>query len=201
MLAPVLRQEDFEKALRFLIESRKTASYTTPSNHSSAFEGVVQMSEEQSVSRVAEARRGKDHEAGRKATSKIKSFKPKPSDSFTRADQHATVVGLNVGSNRNNPERVVSNREKVGNIVVEAHGVTNPDFTPDQTERSHSDVDSGSKAGGHKSREVKESVAAERHVQGEPGFVEAGRRSAAVQSRRRETEKVFDSHRKKYSSV
>jgi hypothetical protein len=159
------------------------------------------MSEEQSVSRVAEARREKDHEASRKATSKVKSFKPKPSDSFTRADQHATVTGPNLGSNRNNPDRVVSNREKVGNIVVEAHGVPNPDTTPEQFERRHEDVDSGSKSGGHKPREVKDSSVAERHVQGEPGFVEAGRRSAAVQSRRRETEKVFDSHRKKYSSV
>ena len=157
------------------------------------------MSEEQSVSRVAEARREKDHGADRKVTSKVKSLKSKPSDSFTRADQHATVEGPNFGSNRNNPDRVVSNREKVGNIVVEAHGVPNPETTPEQFERRHEDVDSDSKLGGRKPREVKESAAAERHVQGEPGFVEAGRRSAAVQSRRRETEKVFADRRKKSS--
>jgi hypothetical protein len=73
-------------------------------------------------------------------------------------------------------------------------------YTPDQTERSHSDVDSDSKAGGRKPREVKESSAAERHMQGEPGFVEAGRRSAAVQDRRRETQKVFADRRKKSSA-
>jgi len=142
-----------------------------------------------SVSREAESAHEQTHEGSRKKTSVVKASKPKSSDSFTRADQHATVVGPNVGSNRNNPDRVVSNRERVGNIVVEAHGVSNPDTTPEQFERSHEDVDSDSKAGGRKPREVKESSAAERRVQGEPGFVEAGRRSAAVQSRRRETER------------
>jgi hypothetical protein len=156
---------------------------------------------EQSVSRVAEARREKDHESNRKATSKIKSFVPKKSDSFTRADQHATVQGPNLGSNRNNPDRVVSNREKVDTLEVEAHGVTNPDFTPDEFERTHADVDSESKLGGHKQREVKESSAAERHVTGEPGFIEASRRSASVAQNRKETEKAFDDRRKRYSSV
>jgi len=89
----------------------------------------------------------------------------------------------------------------VGHIVVEAHGVPNPETTPEQFERRHEDVDSDSKAGGRKPREVKESSAAERHITGEQGFVERDRRSTQVRKNRAETEKVFDSRRKKSSSV
>ncbi len=156
---------------------------------------------EKSVSQIANERREKDHEASRKSLSPNRGQTQKPNTNWGRAEQRRTSVAdgqPNLGSNRNNPDRVVSSREKVGSIVVEAHGV-NPDTTPDQTERNHSDVDSDSKAGGRKPRQVKESSAAERHVQGEPGFVEAGRRSTAVQSRRRETEKVFADRRKKSS--
>jgi len=140
-------------------------------------------------------------EKNRKKTSPVKGSVQNPNTNCGRAEQRERSVGEgpNLGSNRNNPDRVVSNREKVGNIVVEAHGVPNPDTTPEQFERRHEDVDSDSKLGGRKPREVKESSAAQRHVQGEPGFVEAGRRSAAVQSRRRETEKVFADRRKKSS--
>jgi len=158
---------------------------------------------EKSVSREVESAREPAWEKNRKKTSAVKALKSKPADDAgSRVAQRERSVGEgqpNLGSNRNNPDRVVTNREGGGNIVVEAHGVSNPDTTPDQTERNHSDVDSDSKAGGRKPRQVKESSAAERHVQGEPGFVEAGRRSTAVQSRRRETEKVFADRRKKSS--
>ena len=142
-------------------------------------------------------------EKNRKKTSPVKGSTQNSNTNCGREEQRRTSVAEgqpNLGSNRNNPDRVVGNREKVGNIVVEAHGV-NPDTTPDQTERNHSDVDSDSKAGGHKPREVKESSAAERHVQGETGFVERDRRSTQVRKNRAETEKVFDSRRKKSSSV
>jgi len=158
---------------------------------------------EKSVSQIANERREKDHEASRKSVSPSKGKTQNPNTNWGRAEQRRTSVAdgqPNLGSNRNNPDRVVSSREKVGSIVVEAHGV-NPDTTPDQTERNHSDVDSDSKAGGHKPREVKESSAAERHVQGETGFVERDRRSTQVRKNRAETEKVFDSRRKKSSSV
>ncbi len=144
----------------------------------------------------------KDREKNRKKTSPVRGSVQNPNTNCGREDQRERSVGEgnpNLGSNRNNPDRVVSNRERVGHVLVEAHGVSNPDTTPEQFERRHEDVDSGSKLGGRKPREVKESSAAERHVQGEPGFVEAGRRSAAVQSRRRETEKVFADRRKKSS--
>ena len=142
-------------------------------------------------------------EKDRKKTSPVRGSVQNQNTNCGREEQRKTSIiegQPNLGSNRNNPDRVVSSREKVGSIIVGAHGV-NPDTTPDQTERNHSDVDSDSKAGGHKPREVKESSAAERHVQGEPGFVERDRRSTQVRKNRAETEKVFDSRRKKSSSV
>jgi len=156
---------------------------------------------EQSVSRAAEARREKDHEASRKVTSKVKSFKPKPSDGFTRADQHGTVQGPNLGSNRNNPDRVVSSREKVGNIQVEAHGVSNPDFTSDQFVRKHEQAPVVEKGAIDNRRTVKSSVTLGRHVQSDPGFKIAERRNAAVVGNRNSTAKQFDDRRKKSSSV
>src|SRR5438552_1703154 len=97
---------------------------------------------EKSVSQIANERREKDHEASRKSVSPNKGKTQNPNTNCGRAEQRERSVGEgpNLGSNRNNPDRVLSNREKVGNIVVEAHGV-NPDTTPEQFERSHSDVD------------------------------------------------------------
>jgi hypothetical protein len=74
-------------------------------------------------------------------------------------------------------------------------------YTVPQFERRHEDVDSGSKIGGRKPRDVKESPVAERHVQGEPGFTGAERRHASVVANRKETERTFDSRRKGSSSV
>ena len=58
----------------------------------------------------------------------------------TREEQRATSVGgqKNLGSNWNaEGTRQVTNRERVGHIVVEAHGAV-PEFTKDQTRRQHS---------------------------------------------------------------
>src|SRR5882757_7086867 len=52
-----------------------------------------------------------------------------------RAEQKATSLGgaKNLGSNRDaEGTRQVSNRERVGHVVVEAHGVSAPDVTKDQ---------------------------------------------------------------------
>jgi len=54
---------------------------------------------EKSVSRVAEDRREKDHESNRKATSTVVAVNSKPSEHFSRADQHATVKGPAQGPN------------------------------------------------------------------------------------------------------
>jgi hypothetical protein len=57
-----------------------------------------------------------------------------------RKEQKETSVGgqKNLGSNRNaEGTRQVTNREAVGHIVVEAHGVSAPDITKDQHIRKH----------------------------------------------------------------
>jgi hypothetical protein len=178
------------------IVSRETAGKLTPAvKRRSTFEGVVKMSEK-SVSQIANERREKDHEASRKDLSPNKGKALNPNTNWGRQEQRETSIAkdqLNLGSNRN------FGRKHESEDAPEHQPQGGFGYTEDQTERSHSDVDSDSKAGGRKPREVKESSAAERHVQGEPGFVEAGRRSVAVQSRRRETEKVFADRRKKSS--
>jgi hypothetical protein len=156
---------------------------------------------EKSVSREAESVREQTHEASRKKTSKIKSFKPKPSDSFTRADQHATVTGPNLGSNRNNPDRVVSNRERVVHIVVEAHGVSNPETTPEQFERAHEKAPVATEGSIDNRKVVRSSVTLGRHVTSDNGFQIAQRRNAAVVGNRNSTAKQFDARRKRSSSV
>jgi hypothetical protein len=58
----------------------------------------------------------------------------------TRREQRETPVGgdKNLGSNRNaEGSREVTNRERVGHTVVEAHGVSDPDGTKDQYTRKH----------------------------------------------------------------
>jgi hypothetical protein len=89
---------------------------------------------------------------------------------------------LNQAADR--PERPnPSNREEIKYIAVPAHGVESPDFTPDQTTRSHSEAkDSAAKSQG--------AIACD-----EPGMDNAKRRFAAIHQRRKETEKAFDALR------
>jgi hypothetical protein len=90
---------------------------------------------------------------------------------------------LNQAADR--PVRVnPSNREEVRYLAVPAHGVENPDYTKDQTVRSHEEAnDPAAKAAG--------AIAC-----GEDGMANAKRRAAHVMAKRRETEAIFDSHRK-----
>ena len=79
----------------------------------------------------------------------------------TRKEQQETSVGgrKNLGSNRNaEGTREVTNRERVGHIVVEAHGVSDPDVTKDQHTRKHEQGAFESKGESGK-REVKKSGA------------------------------------------
>jgi hypothetical protein len=149
---------------------------------------------EQSVSRAEESRREKNHESSRKKTSIVKALKPKSSDSFTRADQHATVVGPNEGSNKNfgrahESESAPEHKPQGG------FGYTKPQF-----QRRHEQAPSV-EDGAIDNRKVRESAVAERHVQSDDGFKIAERRNAAVVGNRKSTAKTFDERRKKSSSV
>jgi hypothetical protein len=58
----------------------------------------------------------------------------------SRAEQKETSLGgaKNLGPNRNaEGTRQVTNRERVQHQVVEAHGATKVDYTPDQHTREH----------------------------------------------------------------
>jgi hypothetical protein len=89
------------------------------------------------------------------------------------------------------PERVnPSNREQVN--VVEAHGVTSPDFTKDQTTRSH-ELAADNEAKSHGA--IVAGKIGDGCVDSEPGFANAKRRFAAIHQRRKETEKAFDALR------
>jgi len=79
----------------------------------------------------------------------------------SRAEQKATSLGgaKNLGSNRNaEGTRQVSNRERVQHQVVEAHGATKVDYTPDQHTRKH-EQGALSSVGESGKREVKKSGA------------------------------------------
>jgi hypothetical protein len=111
---------------------------------------------------------------------------------MTRAEQKATSLGgaKNLGSNRNaEGSREVTNRERVGHIVVEAHGVSAPDVTKDQHTRKHEQGAFESK-GESGRREVKKSGATlGRHVSSKSGAEVSADRSAEVKSVRARREK------------
>ena len=142
-------------------------------------------------------------EKNRKKTSPVKGSVQNPNTNCGRAEQRERSVGEgpNLGSNRNNPDRVVSNREKVGNIVVEAHGVPNPDTTPEQFERAHEKAPVASEGSIDNRKTVKSGATLGRHVTSDEGFQIAKRRNASVVGNRKSTEKQFDDRRKRSSSV
>ena len=110
----------------------------------------------------------------------------------TRREQRETSVGgeKNLGSNRNaEGSREVTNRERVGHIVVEAHGVSDPDVTKDQRIRKHDQGVFESKGESGK-RDVKKSGATlGRHVTSKSGAEVSADRTAVVKAVRAKREK------------
>jgi hypothetical protein len=82
-----------------------------------------------------------------------------------------------------------TNRVSTPYNVVEAHGVTNPEFTKDQHVRKHEQASD------------KDEIAKGQIVVGEDGADAAKRRFKAIHDRRKETAATFDKHRKKSSSI
>ncbi len=110
----------------------------------------------------------------------------------TRREQRETSVGgeKNLGSNRNvEGKRQVTNREAVGHIIVEAHGVSAPDVTKDQHTRKHEQGVFESKGESGK-RDVKKSGASlGRHVVSKSGVEVSANRKKFVESVRSKREK------------
>jgi hypothetical protein len=109
----------------------------------------------------------------------------------TRKEQQETSAGgqKNFGSNRNaEGTRQVTNRERVGHIVVEAHGVSDPDVTKDQRIRKHEQGVFESKGESGK-RDVKKSGATlGRHVSSKSGAEVSADRAKEVKSVRKQRE-------------
>jgi hypothetical protein len=110
----------------------------------------------------------------------------------SRAEQKETSLGgaKNFGSNRNaEGTRQVSNRDRVQHQVVEAHGATKVDYTPDQHVRKHVQGTFESKGESGK-REVKQSgVTLGRHVTSKSGAEVSADRAKEVKSVRARREK------------
>jgi hypothetical protein len=111
---------------------------------------------------------------------------------MTRAEQKATSLGgaKNLGSNRNaEGTRQVTNRERVQHQIVEAHGATKVDYTPDQHTRKHEQGAFESKGESGK-RAVKTSNATfGRHVVSKSGAEVSADRAKEVKSVRARREK------------
>ena len=109
----------------------------------------------------------------------------------TREEQRKASVGdqKNLGSNRNaEGTRQVTNRERVGHVVVEAHGAV-PKFTKDQTRRQHSQGVFESKGESGKRSVIKSSATLGHHISSKSGAEVSADRSAAVKSVRAKREK------------
>jgi hypothetical protein len=108
----------------------------------------------------------------------------------TREEQRKTSVGdqKNLGSNRNaEGTRQVTNRERVGHVVVEAHGAV-PEFTKDQTRRQHEQGAFESKGESGKRSVVKSGATLGRHVTSKSGAEVSADRAAAVKTVRKQRE-------------
>jgi hypothetical protein len=91
-----------------------------------------------------------------------------------------------------------TNRISTPYNLVEADGVKSPGTTKSQFQRSHElAATSEAKSQGA----IVAGKIGDGCVDSEPGFANAARRTASVMANRRATEKLFDSHRKKSSSI
>jgi len=109
----------------------------------------------------------------------------------TREEQRKTSVGdqKNLGSNRNaEGTRQVTNRERVGHIVVEAHGVSDPDATKDQRTRRHEQGVFESKGESGKRQVETSNATLGRHVVSKTGAEVSSDRAKEVKSVRAKRE-------------
>jgi hypothetical protein len=110
----------------------------------------------------------------------------------TRKEQRETSVGgqKNFGSNRNaEGTREVTNRERVGHIVVEAHGVSATDVTKDQRIRKHEQGVFESKGESGKRSVVKSNATIGRHISSKSGSEVSADRAKEVKAIRAKREK------------
>jgi hypothetical protein len=109
-----------------------------------------------------------------------------------REEQRHRSVGEgnpNLGSNRNaEGKRQVTNRERVGHIVVEAHGAVS-ECTRDQTRRQHEQAEFESKGESGRRSVVKSGATLGRHISSKSGAEVSEDRKKFVESVRSKREK------------
>src|SRR5258708_5914582 len=152
---------------------------------------------EKSVSQIANERREKDHEASRKSLSPNKGKTQNANTNWGRDEQRRTSVGEepNLGSNRN------MGRKHESEDAPEHKPQGGFGYTKEQFKRKHEQAPVVEKGTPDNRKTVKSGATLGRHVTSDDGFPIAGRRNQSVRSNRAQTEKVFDSRRKKSSSV
>jgi len=109
-----------------------------------------------------------------------------------REEQRRRSVGegnANLGSNRNaEGTRQVTNRERLGHVVVEAHGAV-PEFTKNQTRRQHEQGAFESKGELGRRSVVKSGATLGRHISSKSGSKVSADRRKFVESVRSKREK------------
>jgi hypothetical protein len=153
---------------------------------------------EKSVSQIANERREKDHEASRKALSPNKGATQNSNTNCGREEQRRTSVAegqLNLGSNVN------MGRTSEQSQAPEQKPSGGFSYTKEQFERKHEQAPVVEKGTPDNRKTVKSGASLGRHVQSDNGFKIADRRSAHVRSERKNTERTFDSRRKRSSTV
>jgi len=156
------------------------------------------MSSEKSVSQSEERLREDRWEKNRKSLSPNKGKTQDPNTNCGRSEQRRTSVGegnLNLGSNVNmgrTSEQSQAPEQKPGGGFS---------YTKEQFERAHEKAPVASEGSIDNRKTVNSGVTLGRHVQSDDGFKIAERRSAHVRSERKNTERTFDSRRKRSSSV
>jgi hypothetical protein len=152
----------------------------------------------ESVSKAAEARRESDWEKNRKPESPNSGKTQNPNTNCGRAEQRRTSVGegnLNLGSNVN------MGRTSEQSQAVEQKPGGGFSYTKEQFERKHEQAPVVEKGTPDNRKTVKSGATLGRHVQSDNGFKIAERRSTHVRSERKNTERTFDSRRKRSSTV
>src|SRR6267378_2671073 len=148
----------------------------------------------ESVSKAAEARRESEWEKNRKALSPNKGKTQNPNTNCGRSAQRERSIGkgkTNRGLNQD--AGAVHESEAVPDRSMQ--------YTKPQFERSHEKAPVASEGSIDNRKTVKSGATLGHHVRSDDGFKIADRRSAHVRSERKNTERTFDSRRKRSSTV
>ncbi len=140
----------------------------------------------------------KELETHRKRTSPNRGSTQNPNSNSGREEQRRTSVGegqLNLGSNRNAGRRSEQEDAPDSAVVNHPHSECESGAVPSQA------AFEGKGEAAERSVQASKATAGRHVTSGKDGRAVSDERARSVLARRKETEKLFDSHRKKHSSV